>query len=373
MRNNFTGVSAAQSYKNKLNQLYTDQVNAAIQQMEAQKSAGQTAMSNTYSTVSPTVSDNLTGFPGAISTFTTNYQKALQEQQEAEAAAQKAWAKDAMTQIRAARKSGAGSSKKSTGKSTASAKAETGNTAAAAKAETAASTGSSSGTSLADKYKAKKTASGTSGSKAAANAGTSESAGIVGNVWNAFNTWAKGDNGTEESLHADSARLRQNLNTAYSAAGKAANEKVAAKKQSKAEAAQKWQETQKQAVAALPAQDKALLDEWVSVRKSRNYDQLSQRPAQIRRELLNKGYDADALNEMVVYLDEQKNAELAARNAQQQAAGVRAGSGNAVTQSLLSVPQNLLGGVLSTADYATQYAAKALTGSDAPIDQNAPG
>lgn len=110
MRNNISG---AQAYRNALRQQYQQQVNAAVQQIAAQRAAGQQAMGNTYQQLKPTVQDNLGGFAGAIDTYNKNLKAELEAQQKAEQAAQKAWAAQAVKDIKAARKST--TSTKSTG------------------------------------------------------------------------------------------------------------------------------------------------------------------------------------------------------------------------------------------------------------------
>lgn len=102
MRNNISG---AQAYRNALRQQYQQQVNAAVQQIAAQRAAGQQAMGNTYQQLKPTVQDNLGGFAGAIDTYNKNLKAELEAQQKAEQAAQKAWAAQAVKDIKAARKS----------------------------------------------------------------------------------------------------------------------------------------------------------------------------------------------------------------------------------------------------------------------------
>lgn len=102
MRNNISG---AQAYRNALRQQYQQQVNAAVQQIAAQRAAGQQAMGNTYQQLKPTVQDNLGGFAGAIDTYNKNIKAELEAQQKAEQAAQKAWAAQAVKDIKAARKS----------------------------------------------------------------------------------------------------------------------------------------------------------------------------------------------------------------------------------------------------------------------------
>lgn len=110
MRNNISG---AQAYRNALRQQYQQQVNAAVQQIAAQRAAGQQDMGNTYQQLKPTVQDNLGGFAGAIDTYNKNLKAELEAQQKAEQAAQKAWAAQAVKDIKAARKST--TSTKSTG------------------------------------------------------------------------------------------------------------------------------------------------------------------------------------------------------------------------------------------------------------------
>lgn len=102
MRNNISG---AQAYRNALRQQYQQQVNEAVQQIAAQRAAGQQAMGNTYQQLKPTVQDNLGGFAGAIDTYNKNLKAELEAQQKAEQAAQKAWAAQAVKDIKAARKS----------------------------------------------------------------------------------------------------------------------------------------------------------------------------------------------------------------------------------------------------------------------------
>ena len=102
MRNNISG---AQAYRNALRQQYQQQVNAAVQQIAAQRAAGQQAMGNTYQQLKPTVQDNLGGFSGAIDTYNKNLKAELEARQKAEQAAQKAWAAQAVKDIKAARKS----------------------------------------------------------------------------------------------------------------------------------------------------------------------------------------------------------------------------------------------------------------------------
>lgn len=102
MRNNISG---AQAYRNALRQQYQQQVNAAVQQIAAQRAAGQQAMGNTYQQLKPTVQDNLGGFADAIDTYNKNLKAELEAQQKEEQAAQKAWAAQAVKDIKAARKS----------------------------------------------------------------------------------------------------------------------------------------------------------------------------------------------------------------------------------------------------------------------------
>ena len=102
MRNNISG---AQAYRNALRQQYQQQVNAAVQQIAAQRAAGQQSMGNTYQQLKPTVQDNLGGFAGAIDTYNKNLKAELEAQQKAEQAAQKALAAQAVKDIKAARKS----------------------------------------------------------------------------------------------------------------------------------------------------------------------------------------------------------------------------------------------------------------------------
>lgn len=121
MRNNISG---AQAYRNALRQQYQQQVNAAVQQIAAQRAAGQQAMGNTYQQLKPTVQDNLGGFAGAIDTYNKNLTAELEAQQKAEQAAQKAWAAQAVKDIKAARKSTTSTtSTKSTGSTKAAADA----------------------------------------------------------------------------------------------------------------------------------------------------------------------------------------------------------------------------------------------------------
>ena len=78
MRNNISG---AQAYRNALRQQYQQQVNAAVQQIAAQRAAGQQSMRNTYQQLKPTVQDNLGGFAGAIDTYNKNLKAELESQQ----------------------------------------------------------------------------------------------------------------------------------------------------------------------------------------------------------------------------------------------------------------------------------------------------
>ena len=120
MRNNISG---AQAYRNALRQQYQQQVNAAVQQISAQRAAGQQSMGNTYQQLKPTVQDNLGGFAGAIDTYNKNLKAELEAQQKAEQAAQKAWAAQAVKDIKAARKSTTSTKSTKSTKSTGSTKA----------------------------------------------------------------------------------------------------------------------------------------------------------------------------------------------------------------------------------------------------------
>lgn len=203
MRNNISG---AQAYRNALRQQYQQQVNAAVQQIAAQRAAGQQAMGNTYQQLKPTVQDNLGGFSGAIDTYNKNLKAELEAQQKAEQAAQKAWAAQAVKDIKAARKST--TSTKSTGSTKA--------TEDAASEESSAAENTDSLFGTPSKNSKGSAASGNNAKKDESQ--KDEKSGIVQKLiafGGAVDKWAKSESKAEQQLHEtakkDTAALNESV------------------------------------------------------------------------------------------------------------------------------------------------------------------
>ena len=205
-------ISGAQAYRNALRQQYQQQVNAAVQQIAAQRAAGQQSMGNTYQQLKPTVQDNLGGFAGAIDTYNKNLKAELEAQQKAEQAAQKAWAAQAVKDIKAARKSTTST------KSTESTKAA----ADAASEESSAAENSDSLFGTPGKDSKGSAASGNNAKKDESK--KDEKSGIVQKLiafGDAVDKWAKSESKAEQQLHEtakkDTAALNESV--AQSVAG----------------------------------------------------------------------------------------------------------------------------------------------------------